>query len=344
MRLLRFAFIELNGKVRAWERFSLEYESATVSVLSSQEQKGGRRLLLVCASVALPALLDVDEVGRVDVPETERRAAEGAIETVANLISLASGCGRSITSPNLPLAFRADSDEEMRLLRTLSAINGGDRGVVSGRLHVFVEEDALASLADREEGVALLAEALAQSHPAGRFRELLRVYEQAFAESADRLVPALSEFLALRPRLGYTKTEVKRWIVRLRGPATHADRHTPVLEADLRGVVDRMLLAAYEVVLNKETWHTRDTIRRDRWMPTTGPLDAEGAWFVVQHRTEAALGAQLFDPYGAYPLNLTPQTLRLDERCWPRSGPSMMGTREQKISILAATELAARVQ
>lgn len=261
-------------------------------MLGSQEQ-GGRQLLLVCASVALHVPPRVDDAGQVDIPEGERRAGEGAIEAVANLISLASGCRRSITSPSLPVAFRADSDEETGLLQTLSAINGGDKGVASGRLSVFVEEDQLASLADREEGVALLAEALAQSHPAGRFRELLRVYEHAFAESADRLVPALSEFLALRPRLSYSKTEVKRWVIRLRGPATHADRHVPVLESDLRGVVDRMLLAAYEVVLNKETWHTRDTARCDRWMPTTGPLDAEGAWFVVQHRTEAPLQAQL---------------------------------------------------
>ncbi|MGO9321730.1 MAG: hypothetical protein ACLQBY_13140 [Solirubrobacteraceae bacterium] len=296
--------------------------------------------MLVCADVALNALPDVDGQGRLYVPESERRAAEAAIEATANLMSLTSGCGRSISSPSLALAFRAEDDEDKRFISTLTAVDGADKGIAFGRLSVYVEEAVLASLADRDDGVALLAEALTQSHPAGRFRELLRVFEQGFAESADRLVLPLADFLALRPRLGFSKTEVKRWVIRLRGPATHADRHAPVLEADLRGVVDRMLLAAYEVLLNKESWHRSDLSRRELWTPTTGPLDEHGAWFVMQHRTEAPLQAQLYDPYGAYPLNLGAAGLQLDERCWPRRGPAEMTTREQPIAIIPAPALA----
>ncbi len=341
MRLLRLAFVELHGSTRSWEGFTIEHQNATVQVLGSEEQDG-LMVLVVCANVELDAPIAADPEGQVDAPASERRACEAAIESAANLLSLASGCARTITSPNLPLAFRAENDDERRLIGTLTSIDGAEKGTASGRLSVFVKEEQLATLADRADGVALLAEALAQSHPAGRFRELLRVFEQAFAESADRLVPPLSDFLALRPRLGYSKTEIKRWIVRLRGPATHADRRAPILESDLRGVVDRMLLAAYEVVLNKETWHARDTGRRDGWMPTTGPLDADGSWFVIQHQTEAPLEAQLFDPYGVYPLNLGRGPVRLGEGCWPRSGPTQMRTKEQSISIVPAAELAVR--
>jgi hypothetical protein len=34
------------------------------------------------------------------------------------------------------------------------------------------------------------------------------VFELGFAESEGKLISALAEFLAMRPRLGYTKTEV----------------------------------------------------------------------------------------------------------------------------------------
>ena len=341
VRLLRFAFITLDGPSRAWQPPTVSQEDASVSVLSSREQNG-QRLLLVCADVPLRALPVVDEHGQVDIPHEERRRGESAIEATANLLSLATGCGRSISSPNLVVAFRADTDDETHFMQSLTTVNGVEKGIAYGRMSVYVEEAVLASLADREDGIALLGEALTQGHLAGRFRELLRVFEQGFAESADRLVPALAEFLALRTRLGYSKTEVKRWVVRLRGPATHADRHPPALEADLRRVVDRMLLAAYEVVLNKQTWHTRDTARRELWTPTTGPLDPEGGWFVMQHRTEAPLQAQLYDPYGAYPLHLGAAGLQLDDRCWPRRGPATMTTIEQPITVVPAQELTVR--
>jgi hypothetical protein len=101
-----------------------------------------------------------------------------------------------------------------------------------------------------------------------------------------------------------------------------------------------MLLAAYETLFNKQTWNSKESDRRDLWTPTIGPLDPSGAWFVVQHRTEAPLQAQLYDPYGAYPLNLGADGLRLNDGCWPRSGHLQMTSREQAISIVPASELA----
>jgi hypothetical protein len=339
VHLLRFAFIALDGQTRDWGSFSLKSDSAVVSVFRSWPGNG-RLVLLVCAEVPLQALPGVGEDGLVDVPDAERRAAEAAIESAANVLSVGTGHGRPISSPNLAVAFRAETDAEEKFLNAQAGVRGADKGVAYGRLSIHVEQAILAQLADRDEGLALLAEALAQEHPSGRYHELLRVFEQGFAESADRLVPPLYKFLALRPRLGYTKSEIKRWVVRLRGPATHADRHVPLLEADLRAVVDRMLLAAYETLFNKQTWNSKESDRRDLWTPTIGPLDPSGAWFVVQHRTEAPLQAQLYDPYGAYPLNLGADGLRLNDGCWPRSGHLQMTSREQAISIVPASELA----
>jgi hypothetical protein len=337
MRLLRFAYITLREGA-AWPRFSVTRNGVRVSVLRSTE-RGKHLTLLVSADVDLHDPPSVDEEGRVEVPDAPRQEGENAIETTADLISVATGHGRSISSPNLGVAFRAETDNEWSFLRARAGVRGADRGVPVGRWSVLVDETALAPLHDREEGVALLAEALAQGHMTARYRELLRVFEHAFAESACRLVPFLAAFLALRPGVGYTKTEVKRWVVRLRGRATHADRHAPLVEADLRGVVDRMLLAAYEVVFNKQKWHSRDIGRRDVWTPTVGPLADDGRWFVVQHRTEAPMVGQLYDPYGAYPLNLGEEGLALDDRCWPQRGPERMITGGQSLAVVSAQQL-----
>jgi hypothetical protein len=148
----------------------------------------------------------------------------------------------------------------------------------------FVTPDALTALRDRERGTELLAEALSQHQFAGRYRELLRVFELGFGASESKLVFMLAEFLARRPRLGYTKTEVKGWVQGRRGRAMHADRSVPLIGADLGDGVDRMLLAAYEVLFNKENWNAYDSVRRDVWTPSIGLLDAEGNWF-VRHRT-----------------------------------------------------------
>jgi hypothetical protein len=134
-------------------------------------------------------------------------------------------------------------------------------------MSVFTTRGELAWLDDREEGTSLLAESMSQDQMGSRFRDLLRVFERAFAESSDRLVPMLADFLALHPRLGYSKTEVKHWIVRLRGRATHADRHPPLFGADLENYVDRVVLAAYEVVFNKQNWHSYDSCRRSQRPP-----------------------------------------------------------------------------
>jgi len=173
----------------------------------------------------------------------------------------------------------------------------------------------------------------------GRYRDLLRVFERSFALAGQDLVSPLATFLRLRPRLGYTKREVERWLVELRGPAIHADEKEPLVEADLRGVVDRMQLAAYEVVFNKTNWHSRDDARREIWTPTTGPLDPNGLWLAVQHRTEASLGGQLYDCFGAYPIHLRSPPFNLSDDCWPHSRPRKTRAPLRGLVVLPAAEL-----
>lgn len=262
MRLLRFAILSLGGATQDWRTFTMEHRGVTVSTVQDWASNGGVSMLLV-AAVALVNRPQLDEAGHVLVPDDPRRLAEGAIELTADFVSVATGHARSLSSASLVVAFQTERDDDRTWLEAQQGLASAGKGVSVGRLSVAFDESDLPHLFDREDGVALMGEVLAQSHLVGRYRELLRVFERAFAESGDRLVPPLAGFLASRPGLGYSKTEVKRWIVRLRGPAVHADRHDVLLEGDLRPVVDRMLLAAYEVLFNKRKWRSSDQDRRD---------------------------------------------------------------------------------
>ena len=350
VRLFRFAIISILAKAEiasilgkadaTWREFSLVCAGARVRVTKAVDDANGLALF-VGADVPLSELPQADQDGLVEVPDAPRRLTEKAIDAAANLLSVATGHARSVTSRNLPVAFYAETDQDRDFLRAQTGIKSIDRSVSFSRMSVFVTADDLTALRDREHGTELLAEALSQHHFAGRYRELLRVFELGFAESDSKLVFMLAEFLAKRPRLGYTKTEVKEWVRGRRGRAMHADRSVPLIGADLGDVVDRMLLAAYEVLFNKEKWHAYNSDRRDVWTPSIGPLDANGNWFVRQHQTEEPFNAQLYDPYGVYPLNLAAGGLVLaDQDFWPRAGPLETTGGMGQLTILPTAELA----
>jgi hypothetical protein len=60
---------------------------------------------------------------------------------------------------------------------------------------VEITQDMLSDLDDRADGVALLAEALANDHETCRFRELARFFERAFRAAPTGIVGPLSDFL-----------------------------------------------------------------------------------------------------------------------------------------------------
>jgi hypothetical protein len=167
---------------------------------------------------------------------------------------------------------------------------------------IELTEETQKGLADRLDGVALLAEALAHEHPTGRFHEYLRLFERAFARPARNLAEPLAE--VLDPRFGYTTGEIEHWLGVLRDPATHADaRPVFVLEADVRPVVGRIHQAVFDLLMNKENWRSADTARRELWRAPTGTTGMGNDSFAT--RGEAlAITAQLMDPFDAYPMDL----------------------------------------
>src|SRR5690242_10658923 len=145
MRLFRFAIISINGKVEIanilgntdadWRKLALMRLGARVRV--SQAVDNGKSLsLFVGADVPLGEMPQADQDGLLVVPDEPRRLTEKAIEAAANLLSVATGHERSVTSRNLPVAFYAENDDDRVFLRSHTGIKGIDDGVSFGRMSV----------------------------------------------------------------------------------------------------------------------------------------------------------------------------------------------------------------
>jgi hypothetical protein len=155
------------------------------------------------------------------------------------------------------------------------------------------------------DGIALLAEGLDHGNALGRYKEFIRLLEQAFASKAG---PGLTQFLV--PFLtdsecphGFAKREIHTW-VDARPKAAHADhRPTFLLEGDVRPWINRMEEAAYDVLLNKAEWRAPSSDRRDVWRPVTGSMDGSSGIF-VSLGAAASLSMQVLDGFRSYPLLL----------------------------------------
>jgi hypothetical protein len=288
------------------------------------DEKTSRRLFV--AEVPL-ARRPSSRNGLIAVPEAERLHAEEALEATSDFLSVATGSRRELLSPaGFAVAFHPDEgdQEEAAWLESHDGVEGASEGRVRARFHPKIPKEVLPDLEDREDGVALLAEAHSQTHETGRFRELVRFFERAFASKSDALVVHLARFLTARPVLAYSKSEVKNWIVRLRGPAVHADRSSAFMrEREIAWVVDRMLLAAYEVLLNKERWAHPASDRRDLWTPQYGPADPDGVTIFGVAGREMSPAVSFLDQFGAFPINLSLPKFELPSPHWPRRSVRM---------------------
>jgi hypothetical protein len=114
-------------------------------------------------------------------------------------------------------------------------------------------------------------------------------------------------------KLEYTLQEVEEWR-RLRHLATHADKPDRgyVLHRDVRPVLKRVELAAYDVLLNKLNWSTPNSRRRDIWYPSGILPDGHHAVAWVNSSSIKLHAYSLFDGFGAYPY---------DRSCKVRSHP-----------------------
>lgn len=316
LTLWRLALVTFSPLPRQGNSFGARFEGAEVQTLGSQEQ-GDELSVLMAAGVKLHYWPKLAAGRFVVVPDDARGAAERALEILVNTVAVAERCNRAIASPFPWVAFEPTDEEARRWLDAAEGIHQLERVVdfpsITGAPIGFDDTEVMDGLADRWDGVALLAEAFAHSHPTGRLHELFRVFERAFSQPARRLSPLLVDFL--HPRYGYTAEEVDRWI-KLRDPATHADiRSDFVLEAEIRPVLRRMEQAAVDVLVNKTNWRGSDGARRDLWRPTAWTKSALGEG-VAHLGSVGQLESQLLDQFGAYPTDLAGVLTRLPESWW----------------------------
>ncbi len=338
MKLVRFAVLQIGvaDQDDNWHSFSLKTDEIEVVSLTAWQFKGESQVL-VGAMIPLAAPPNRSEAGMVEVPLQARLEAEAAIEATANYVSVFRGFRCQILSPRLPVAFHSDDPSELEPLRRSDGIVDEHLFVAGDHFFFKLDPALMKYLDDRDDGVALLAGALATPHLASIYRELLRVFERAFARTSNKLIVCLTDFLEARPVLRYTKSEVKGWIAKMRGPAVHADRDRRLLvAADYRPIVNRMLFAAYDVLLNKRDWHSADGARRAVWTPTRGPRPEGG--IVAIRGTKAGIAMEMLDCYGAFNTRANIPNFSLGDDFWPQTGPARMTSKQQVLQVVGADD------
>ncbi|HXS34632.1 MAG TPA: hypothetical protein VN758_12745 [Solirubrobacterales bacterium] len=338
MKLARFAVLQIGVPEENddWRSFSLKTNEIGVTSLTAWDSKEEVEVL-VGAFVPLPAPPVLTDAGMIEVPRQARLLAEAAIESTANHISVFRGTRCGIVSPRLPVAFHSEDPSELQPLRDAGGIADGDLFVAGDYFTLRLDPVLIRDLDDREDGVALLASALATTDLSAKYRELLRVFERAFARTSTKLAVCLTDFLGVRPVLGYTKPEVKEWVAKLRGRTVHADRdHRLLVAADYRPVVHRMLFAAYDVLLNKHDWHSPEGARRTIWSPTHGPR-ADGGMVAIGGET-GAVAMEMLDCYSAFSMSANSLNFQLEDDFWPRTGPPKMTGKPQTLQVVGAED------
>lgn len=212
--------------------------------------------------------------GRVTLSADLTADSEAALAKAAGILAVLTQAQYEVYSPRPYAYLEPETDSESGLLgsrihlpglaltASMVAPGGGSALDVAGLL------------ADRPQGLKLLAAALAAGHGVPKLHELIRVFEHAFAVGGTRLVDPLLEFLRSYPEwdLGWTRGEVRHWVQGLRDPATHADLRRAtrvVMDPDVEEFLPRIEQAAYDVLFNKANWHRADAARSQRWVFNT---------------------------------------------------------------------------
>ncbi|MBN7771538.1 hypothetical protein KUV44_13390 [Marinobacter daepoensis] len=266
------------------------------------------------------------------VPESERLQCERAIEFVSNTLAVQTRSRRALVSLNPPAVFQSETLEEKSYLQSLEAPDQKPR--IESVTPYLGPEDMriLVELADRQSGVAMLAEALSSGAASLRFREFVRIFENAFGMSISRVEKKLCQFLD--DGMDYTRSEIRRWVA-LRDGISHADMRRAdrvVLEADVAPFVNRMEQAALDVVFNKLEWGKPSKSRRSLWVSPAKTIGADGHPLVTPHSQVTFALKDAYSVYGNGPKFLSEG---FPESWWPAPGTSVETEENKGIKVEA---------
>ena len=141
------------------------------------------------------------------MPEPARANAELAIEELADALSVADQCRRTLRSPTICLSLTPETPSELMAAKAMadSTRVGVHRPRILPPLCLPSVSDASF---DRLEGMSLLANSLSEISPIGRSRDLFRLFEAVFGSALSSLKKPLYEFLHDAPHpMEFTKKE-----------------------------------------------------------------------------------------------------------------------------------------
>jgi hypothetical protein len=201
----------------------------------------------------------------IQLAHEERRICESSIEHIANVLSI-SACSEHLISSEMPvIAFRPDTPDEEKLIEPLLNDFGysGSSRVELGKLLLGGIRSSIELVKDRTDGVAALAAALNCNTKLSQYRELVRFFEIAFRMPFVQIDKKLCQYLA-STKLEYDRKEIQKWCG-FRHPSIHGDgaiSQEVIFELDVAPYLERMKIAALDVLFNKERWRSKETARR----------------------------------------------------------------------------------
>ncbi len=312
MKLIRLSLLKLGAD--PGELLNMCLKTAELQAGPLRKTTTDMTYLLTCV-VTLKYRPKRSAQGYVRVPDKERIKAEESIEHYGNLISISLHTTRQLSSPFTCVGLVPETDDEKLFLQESHGFlkPEGNMAVPIGVYKIELSKH-LKDLTERLDGVAILAEALGNTHPAGRFRECIRLFERAFNLSIGKLAQPLNGFLA-GANLGYSLVEVREWI-KARHGVSHAHQGNKILfEADVSRMVGRVMQAAYDVLLNKAFWRSHDISRRSAWVPVSGTSSTGCDLFLTQGH-DWNVNFQVFDQFGRFPMNLVGAISGLEKHMW----------------------------
>ncbi len=279
--------------------FDVSVGPASVECLGVTDD--GHRVCVARVAMDSPlTLADVPQLSERD----ELQLLNGAIAWTADIFTISSGQQYRVSALAPTLGLLGSPAE-------LDPLKGADLGLRPYRTSMRVDDHpdvmslATPEMADRPDGVALFAEALAHKNPLGRYGQLLRLLERAFGRGIGKFNRELQNYLADdATRHWFTPREIQHW-VSSRPRIAHADRtDRPLwLHNDAAATVDRLQEATVDVLFNKSRWHSCDSARRAVRTPRRGTLDNAAGMFLTRG-LPLTTRVRIADCFGAFPVYL----------------------------------------
>ena len=313
MILVRLVLVTAREIPDRWRKTVMEMDGMHLNTLG-YAQREKEQSLIVYGELGLKRRPKITKTQLVVIPKPERSSLEGALERYANVLAVSEGTKRKMSSPSPCVALVPEDEGDRQFLARASGIlQQGNSAVPDvGRSFDYLSNSD--AVMDRTDGLDLLAEALSQVHAGGKFRDLVRVFERAFLQTGESLRYSLSEFLS-DTIFSYTCDEVKCWID-LRNRISHADHGSQILlEKDVAWLAHRVEQAAYDVLLNKRTWRSKNTDRRRVWKPIAGTISPYGDRFMMKGQA-ATLRFRIFDPFRCFSQDLAGGLKEYPETWW----------------------------